>query len=147
MSDHLLMYFLLKLDEIRSLFYFEPALIVFLSIICILLMLVISIAIDLSKGIDPPLETFRKFLYFLKFKIKYIIYGLIFIVISNSISILLPSTKDIVLIYFVPRIIKSETFKSLSDIDPKLAKLIQLKINSWIGEYDLDLNKDNKIRK
>lgn len=141
MSDYLFTYLILKLDSIRELLKFDIGLMILLGCMVTAAMMLVSLLCDAALDTDTPGVHFKVWIdkLFRKVNYKVFVAFIAFILFSNVLYVILPSTSQAVLIYFIPKLANTESIASLKDIDPRIAKLIKMKADFWLQEAEKEL--------
>lgn len=147
------LYFFVKLDDIRQMLETD----MFVSInICFVLIAAASIAyfLPLSVCVESKKEEFMA--KYEKYYRNAIIFSAVLIMAfsaSNIASTLLPSTGQMAAIYFGDAALKSETAEIVQRMPPKLANILNNKLDEWIQEntkpiemIDKNENKQSKAQ-
>jgi len=139
MTIYWILYFLIKLDDIRNLLISEYGLSIFILFTCSFGILAYSIIFESMILEKDSEEITSTIISRAKKSAKYIIIVFIFQFVFNVIGIMLPSTGQAIAIYLGGKAYKSDVINELSNMDPDIAKVLRFKLNNWIKE---NLNED-----
>ena len=149
------LYLWVKLDDIINLFQSDYGITVLLAVACIVYLCSISMTTPDCEGDRYPLSGFfsddertKGQLRATRSKLFKLVVTVWVIQFSfNVVATLLPTTKQLAVIYTISTGVQSETFNALKSLDKDFATYLQTEAKSWLKEQANTIKNTNTVDK